>query len=135
MIRFTCCAVSETWRRPVDEYGWRLGESTCMTVGANAPTRFFWPAYTGPGYSALPLLEGVGWLSAWVLWTELKSTRMPMIPGEHAQDVDEVVAVSRKSDLASKQKTKATTARVCVRRKPQLLLACLPLWLAWVVGG
>lgn len=46
-----------------------------------------------------PHLKGVGggWLSAWVLWMELKSTRMPVVPGEHAQDVDEVVAVSRRA--------------------------------------
>jgi hypothetical protein len=42
----------------------------------------------------LPPLEG---RRRWVLWMELKSTQMPVVPGEYAQDVDEVVVVSRRA--------------------------------------
>ena len=51
-------------------------------------------------------------MSAWVLRTELKSTRMPMVVVEHALDVDGVVAVAAEERLASKQKTVAAIGRV-----------------------
>ena len=64
-----------------------------MVVGAD----FFGPLILVQDTQRCPHLKdlGGGWLSTWVLWMELKSTRMPVVPGEHAQDVDEVVAVSR----------------------------------------
>ena len=69
--------------RPGDDDGWRPGESTCMAVGAD----FFGPLILVQDTQRCPHLKdlGGGWLSAWVLWMELKSTRMPVVPGEHAR--------------------------------------------------
>ena len=51
------------------------------------PLDFFGPLILIQDIQGCPHLKGVGggWLSAWVLWTELKLTRMPVVPGEHAR--------------------------------------------------
>ena len=79
MISFTCCTVAETCTA--------LGT---MMVGDQANLHawlwgqiFFGPLILVQDTQRCPHLKdlGGGWLSAWVLWMELKSTPMPVVPG------------------------------------------------------
>jgi hypothetical protein len=98
VISFTCCAVAETCAALGTTMVGDQANLHAWLWGRMPPLDFFGPLILVQDTQRCPHLKGVGggWLSAWVLWTELKSTRMPVVPGEHAQDVDEVVAVSRR---------------------------------------
>ncbi|VAI91666.1 unnamed protein product [Triticum turgidum subsp. durum] len=58
---------------------------------------------------------------------------MPMVAGEHALDMDGVVAVAAEERMASRQKTMVAMARV-FRRKTKLL-ALPPSWLACMMAA